>query len=158
MKKKFISLFSLVTIITLVAFAGVGCALFKPNATGDCPQVTTTGAAVIAYGGSLAALQNGAPASVLKTIANNIDDAVVTGNFSGDLINVAIANAGGAKWAAYLGGASLLFQTEFSAVNSNAAQQVCVKPVLKNISLGIRQALAMQGQPAAAKLAAYRKQ
>jgi hypothetical protein len=151
-------LFGVVAVVAVFAFVASGCALFKPTPSGDCPQVTTTGASLIAYGGALAALDSGAPVSVLVKVASNIDAVVISGKFDADIINIALANSGGAKWAQYLGGAALLFKTEFNGiVNSNVNTQVCTVPVLQNISIGIKQAIAVGGQPMAAKLAVYRK-
>lgn len=153
--KKYRSLF--VGLFAVVSLLAVGCQILKPTPAGDCPTVTTTGASIVAYAGSLAALENGAPPSVLSKIASNIDAVVVSGQFNADIVSIILENSGGAKWAQYLGGAALLFQNEFNGiVNSNANKQVCTVPVLKNISAGIKQAVALAPKPTAAKLAPYR--
>lgn len=143
--KKFLAVFAVLAITALT-----GCQLFKPTPAGDCPQVTTTAASLIAYGGTLAALEAGAPPAVLSKISSNISASIQDNKFNADLINIAIANSGGAKWAQYLGGAALLFKNEFNAVvNSNLTSQVCAMPTAQNIVAGMNQALLIWSAPRA---------
>jgi hypothetical protein len=143
--KKFIA----VAVAVATAAVLTGCQLIKPTPDGECPKVTTIGAYVVSFAGARAALDKGAPVAILSSIESNINVAVVTGKFNVDVIDLAIANSGGAKWATYLAGVSILFRDEMNTVvNTNVNKQVCVVPVLKNISLGINQAIAVNPKPA----------
>ena len=141
--KKYRSLLSIITLISIIAIglsAIVGCQLFKPTPSGQCPQLTTEAAELAAFGATTAALKNGAPTAIITLIESNITAAVATGQFNADLIAIAIKNVPqGAQWLPYLGAIDVVFGQQFnSLVNSNMSAQVCVVPVANSIVAGMQ--------------------
>ena len=158
MKKYARSLFSLVTLITIVAigaFAVTGCALFKPTPQGTCPTLTVNGAELAAFGAATAGLKSGMKSSDLTLIESNITATVATGQFNADLIAIAIKNAGANQWVGYLGVIDVIFGQQFnSVVNSNANGQVCTVPIANAIVAGMQLAQTLAPQPVSGALKA----
>ncbi len=140
--KKYLLVTVVLFCITILG-ATIGCQLFKPTPAGGCPPLTVDLFAGSSYAGGTAALAAGAPVSILSAISSNIEAAIATGEFKADLVNIAIANSGGAQWAKYLGGISLLFSSQFNTlVNSNLNAQVCAVPCANAVVLGLNTAIA----------------
>jgi len=148
----------LLTCMLTMLGAITGCSLFKPTPQGACPTLTTSGAELVAYGASLAAVKGGAKTSDLVLIESNITATVSSGQFNADLISIAIKNAGGAPWLQCFGAVDAIFGAAFnSIVNSNLSAQVCSVPVAKAIAEGIDLYLALAPTKGAQRAtAAYR--
>jgi hypothetical protein len=148
-----------VSIVAIAVLVGLSaCSLFKPTPEGQCPQITTTGAELLAYGGALAAMKGGVPSADISKIAVDIDASVASGQYDGTVLDAAILKAGGQTWAPYLGGISILFGTTWqAALDGQLNAQVCTLPILQSASTGLKLAVAVSGKPATAKLAPFKK-
>ena len=140
----------LITLPCALSLAACG-SIQVQNTDGTCSQTAVASAGLLAYSGTLAAIDAGAPLEVLARIQSGVADSVKAGKVEIDILDIIIKDAGGAPWARYLAGVSVLFGEQIkAAVDKGVNAQVCAVPILGSIAKGMEQAMAISAMKLAA--------
>ena len=142
---------SFVAVIVIACVCLTGCALFKPDQSGNCPTITVEGAKLLAGAGAAVALEKGAPVVILNTVAVNLDSVADSNQITSETLAQAFAPLG--AFGPYLASAASLIQTAYqAAISQGLDANVCIRPIAKSFAAGIRGAIANQGAAPAVKL------